>query len=75
MKRILIDCDTCRKRLTKEEGVIEIGSNTEHDLAFDNTLGGLKTGSTKSISRYTNLHFCSKEHFVEYFFGKEVPPE
>ena len=43
---------------------------SETELCFENKLP-TKVGETKSLGRYCDLHFCSKEHFYKYFFDKE----
>jgi len=68
MKIVTIKCDTCQKVLGDEH--IRLGSETETDLSFENKLPNPKVGETRSIGRYRDLHFCSKEHFVKYFFDK-----
>lgn len=68
MKKTIITCDTCKKTIGKEH--IRIGSESGTELCFENNLP-TKPGETQCIGRYQDLHFCSKEHFYKYFFGKE----
>lgn len=68
MKKVTITCDTCKKVLGDEH--IRLGSENETDLYFENKLP-TKIGETQYIGRYHDLHFCSKEHFIKYFFDRE----
>ncbi len=67
MKRIT--CDTCKKHLEEGE-CIELGTEDGKTLKYENRLpDSKKVGETISISRYRDLHFCSKQHFIDYFFS------
>lgn len=66
MKKVIITCDTCKKEIG--ENYIRLGSENETELSFDNNLK-TKVGQTKSLRRYRDLHFCSKEHFFTFFFN------
>lgn len=69
MKKITITCDFCYKELHDE--YIRLGSENEQELCFENRLPNLEIGNTANIGRYRDLHFCSKEHFVNYFFNSK----
>ncbi len=69
MKTIIITCDACDKALLDE--YIEIGAQEEFKLQFKNTLTHKKLGEKISIENQETLHFCSREHFVQFFFGTD----
>ena len=66
MKRITITCDFCEKVLG--ENHIKLGSIDGGELCYENKLKDTGIGTTISIVRYADLHFCDKDHFVFYFF-------
>lgn len=68
MKKVTITCDTCNKVLRDE--YIRLGSENGNDLCFENKLP-TKVGEMINMHRYHDLHFCSKEHFIKYFFERE----
>jgi hypothetical protein len=68
MKTIKITCDKCQKVIT-EEPFITIGSTDEQSFKFENTIDdGVRP---IKLTRYHDLHFCSKDHFINYFFHKK----
>ena len=67
MKKVTIICDLCKTVLQNE--YIRLGSESGTELCFENTLP-TKAGETQYIGRYSDLHFCSKDHFVKYFFDR-----
>lgn len=68
MKKVITTCDVCKKEIGDNH--IMLGSENGTELHFDNRLK-VPIGGTQSIARYVDLHFCSQQHFVEYFFGKQ----
>jgi hypothetical protein len=70
MKQITITCDHCSLNIdvTKNE-FITIGSEDERSFKFENTIDD----GTRLIklTRYHDLHFCSKDHFIKSFFPKK----
>lgn len=72
MKTTIITCDYCNKNITNDDQ-IEIGSTEGQDLKFSNK--GASAGQKSFMSRYHDLHFCSKGHFIKYFFGPSLEEE
>jgi hypothetical protein len=68
MKTVTITCDVCEKELIGEH--IEIGAQGKEYLQFKNTLAHRRKGELISIENHETLHFCSKEHFVKFFFER-----
>jgi hypothetical protein len=69
MKTVTITCDLCEKQLVGKH--IEIGAQGKDYLQFKNTLAHRKKGEVTSLDNYETLHFCSKEHFVKFFFERD----
>jgi len=69
MKITTITCDMCKEEIN--ENHITIGSESEKELIFQNKLENKGLG-VHYIARYRDLHFCSKDHFIYYFFGKDA---
>jgi hypothetical protein len=67
MEKIIITCDFCKKELGDQH--IKIGSENGSELYYVNTLPSSKAGETRYIDQHSDLHFCSKEHFIKYFLG------
>ena len=65
MKTITITCDHCKTEIEGDH--IEIGSENGQEFKYSNTLH--KTCGMNTMSKYSDLHFCSKDHFVDFFFG------
>ena len=63
MKIITITCDHCDKKLGENHKML--GSENGKHLEFRNKT---KDSTVQTLSRYRDLHFCSKEHFINYFF-------
>lgn len=68
MKTVTITCDTCKKQLYRE--FITIGTETEKSLKYENKLT-TKPGELISMGYSDDLHFCSKDHFYDYFFNRK----
>lgn len=62
------ECDHCKKIYRTDENLIFLGSEG-NDLKYKNPKS--KPGETCELARYCDLHFCDKNCFVNYFFGKE----
>lgn len=67
MKTVTITCDTCKKQLYRE--FITIGAKIENGLSYQNKLP-TKPGELISMAQSNDLHFCSKDHFYDYFFNR-----
>lgn len=67
MKTVTITCDTCKKQLYIE--FITIGTKTENGLSYENKLP-TKPGELILMGNSDDLHFCSKDHFYDYFFNR-----
>jgi len=67
MKTVIITCDTCKKQLYRE--FIIIGTETGKGLKYENKLP-TKPGELISMGHSDDLHFCSKDHFYDYFFNR-----
>lgn len=67
MKKVTITCDVCHKEIDDEH--IKIGSETGEDFCFSNYLRSKEIGCKGKMGKYRDLHFCSKEHFIKYFFN------
>lgn len=68
VKKVIITCDTCKKVLGDQH--IRLGTQNGTDLYFENKLP-TNPGEIQFIARYQDLHFCSREHFYQYFFNRE----
>ncbi len=67
-----ITCDYCEQELGKEH--IKIGSTTKTDLTYTNNLNMSEIVGLTELRNYSDLHFCSKRHFILYFFNNEQTP-
>ncbi len=65
---ITITCNHCKRELTEDE-LITIGSEN-NSLKFKKPSTGQ---GVYHLERYSDLHFCGKVCFLEFFFGKETP--
>ncbi len=64
----IIKCDYCLEEIKTDE-YIELGSNDGKSLMYVNRFyGDDKFPELKELRQYTNLHFCCRKHFLEYFF-------
>lgn len=68
MKKIIIKCDVCNKDIGDIH--ISLGNEDNNNLFYKNNLG-TKPGEVESLSSYRQLHFCSKDHFIKYFFDNQ----
>ena len=68
----LIKCDVCKKTL-EEDKYIFLGTESGKTLSYENRLERM-VGQIISLSRYRDLHFCSKEHFMDYLFENDKKP-
>lgn len=68
MKIITITCDTCEKEIGEDH--IKLGSVNETDLCFENKLEP-KSGELIKFARFHDLYFCSRQHFIDYFFNRK----
>lgn len=72
MKRVTFYCDFCGKELIASSDKIELGCKNEGGLFYSNpSASGSGTGGKITLENYSDLHFCGKAHFIEYFFGKD----
>ena len=69
MKITTISCDTCGNEILKEDGVIMVGSESGSEFCFSNKLRKTMVGEVIRLSHHKDLHFCTKNHFVDYFFN------
>lgn len=60
MKAIIITCDKCNEVITGDH--IEIGSESGNGFKFINNIG-----TTKIFTKYSDLHYCSNECFIDEF--------
>lgn len=76
MKTEKIVCDSCTQEIHGKK-FITIGSKDGKSLRYENNLfyyDGEKfigEGQMMSMREHSDLHFCCKEHFVDYFFSAE----
>ena len=71
MKTVKITCDNCQAEIG-EDDCIRIGSKSGDALEYKNSLKS--NDNIYLLSHYGDLHFCSKEHFIEYFFPPKPKP-
>ena len=63
MKKTITTCDHCSKEIVGD--VITLGSENHNELFFENKT---KDATVETLERYRDLHFCCKDHFINYFF-------
>lgn len=71
MKILEFKCDTCERSFPNEDRLLRIGSEDGDGLLVNNNL---PDHAIISMNRYKDIHFCSKECFVSYFFNSECKP-
>jgi len=64
----VIKCDFCKSEIFSSK-YIELGSNNE-SLCYKNPIenDSDNTYNMLEIGNHSNLHFCSKDHFINFFF-------
>ena len=65
MKTITYTCDKCLKTFANDKKLITIGSEDEEGLRYKNNL---EERAVIEMNRHSDIHFCSKDCFVNYFF-------
>jgi phosphosulfolactate phosphohydrolase-like enzyme len=68
MKETTITCDHCEAVLNDYH--IELGTVSGDKLRFENTMNNQQNGNLKSLGNHDDLHFCSKQHFIDFFFNR-----
>ena len=71
MKETRIYCDFCNTEIIGN--YIEIGSENGYEFKYLNKFQ-IYVGEKQFMQRFQDLHFCSRDHFVKYFFGKYQTP-
>lgn len=69
MKKVTITCDKCQKVITND-AFITIGSTDEQSFKFQSEIK--ENCRMKKMDKYHDLHFCSNEHFIEFFFHASI---
>ena len=71
MKKVIYTCDNdeCKKQTNdiKLEGWLEIGSNNGSLFVENNCIDKRLI----TLGNHTDIHFCSKKCFTDYFFMEE----
>lgn len=65
MRTVTYTCDRCLKTFSNDAELITIGSENGQELRYVNNL---QERAVIEMNRHSDIHFCSKECFVNYFF-------